>query len=488
MMSLKHRAVSGIKWSAISQFGRQGTQVLTTIILARLLSPADFGLLGLAMVIVGFLSIFKDLGTGTAIIQQKELPKTLLPSLFWINAGFGALAMLSLLLLAPLGGAFYQEAQVTDILRVLSVSFFLSGLGIVHQAVFERSLAFDALARVEISSVVIGALVGIGLAIRGSGVWSLVFQSLTTTLVSTALLWLSSPWRPRWVFHWNEVKIVTSFSLNLTGFSIFNYFARNADYLLIGRFLGAQELGYYTLAYRILLFPLQNISAVVGRVLYPVLSTMQEDNNRFASAYLRVIRGVAFISFPLMTGVFVLAKPFVLAFFGQNWEPVILLIMILAPVGLVQSIGATVGAIYQAKGKTDWMLRWGIGTGVLTVIAFLCGLPWGVAGVAGAYAIASLFFIYPGFSIPFRLIDLKFIHMLRELRLALLGRGMMLAALLVFNAATLTGFPNDSNLNLVISVIIGVAVYSSFNWIANRGQVMEFLELAGLKQRAHEQG
>ena len=332
MSALINKVVSGVKWSAVSQVGRQATQLFTTIILARLLSPSDFGLVGMALVVTGFINIFKDLGTSAAIIQQKDLSEKLLPSIFWVNVGFGLTATFLLFLLAPLGGILYQEPGVVAVLRVLSPSFLISGMGILHQALLERSLAFDSLAKLEVTSAIAGAVVGIVLALLNFGVWSLVFQVLTSVFASTLLLWMSSPWRPQWVFHWKEVGAVSRFSLNLTGFSIFNYFSRNADYLLIGRFLGAQELGYYTLAYRILLFPIQNISAVIGRVLYPVLSAFQDDNSRFASAYLKVIRSIGLVTFPLMMGVLALARPFVLTFFGAKWEPVILLVMILAPV------------------------------------------------------------------------------------------------------------------------------------------------------------
>jgi len=313
---IKYKAVSGIKWSTVSQVGRQGTQLVTTIILARLLSPSDFGLVGMAMVVIGFIGIFKDLGTSAAIIQRKKLSEGLLSSIFWVNVGFGALAMAVLFFGAPLGGLFYHEPRVDAILRVLSLTFFISGLSILQQALLERSLAFKKLAKVEISAVAAGAAVGIGMAFSGFGVWSLVFQSLTTVSVTTILLWLFSTWRPKWIFHWSEVKSVSSYSLNLTGFSIFNYFARNADYLLIGRYLGAQDLGYHTLAYRILLFPLQNISSVIGRVMFPVYSGIREDNTRFAKAYLKVASTIALITFPMMLGVLALAKPFVLTVFG----------------------------------------------------------------------------------------------------------------------------------------------------------------------------
>lgn len=487
MTAFKQKAVSGIKWSAISQVGRQGTQLITTVILARLLSPSDFGLVGMAMVVIGFINIFKDLGTAAAVIQRKELSEALLSSIFWVNAGFGALAMIVLFLIAPFGGLFYREPRVVAVLQVLSMSFFISGLGILHQALLERALSFNSLAKLETASVLVGAVVGIGLAFAGAGVWSLVFQSLTTAFVATILLWLSSSWRPRWVFDWEEIRAMSSFSLNLTGFNIFNYFTRNADYLLIGRYLGAQDLGYYTLAYRILLFPLQNITAVIGRVMYPVLSTMQDDNRRFASAYLKVIGTIALITFPLMMGIFALAKPFVLTLFGDRWQPVILLIMIFAPVGLIQSIGATVGGIYLVKGRTDCMFRWGIGSGTLVVIAFMVGLRWGIIGVAAGYAIASFILSYPSFSIPFRLVDLKFVQFLKVLEPSFINSSLMLIVLILFTImlpSSLSDF-----MTLLLSVTLGAAVYAAVSWITNREQLKDLWNLARLNRtKLHDAG
>lgn len=480
MTALKYKAVSGIKWSTASQVGRQGIQLLTTVILARLLSPSDFGLLGMAMVVIGFIGVFKDLGTAAAVIQQKESSQTLLSSIFWINVGFGTVAMFLMFLLAPLGGIFYQELRVVSVLQVLSTSFFISSLGTLHQSLLERSLAFNLLAKLEIISVLVGAVVGIGLALVQAGVWSLVFQSLITVSLTTILLWFSSPWRPEWSFHWSDIRTISSYSLNLTGFNIFNYFVRNADYLLIGRYLGAQDLGYYTLAYRILLFPLQNITAVVGRVMYPVLSNVQDDNRRFCSAYLKSTGIIALISFPLMMGLLISAEPFILTFFGEKWQLVIPLIMIFAPIGMIQSVGATVGIIYQAKARTDWMFLWGIGAGVFVVLAFMIGLPWGINGVAMAYAIASFILLYPNFSIPFRLIDLKFLELFRILKQPFINSILMFVAILIFKGVVRSTLSNSAN--LVSFILLGVVVYTVASWVTNQNQLKELWELIGLNR------
>lgn len=481
MTNLKRKVISGTKWSTLSQVGRQGTQLLTTIILARLLSPADFGLLSMAVAIIGFVEIFKDLGTTAALIQKKELNDVLLSSIFWVNAGFGALSMMILFFCAPLIGLFYRETGVVVVLQVLSLGFFVSSLGILQQTLLQRSLSFQALAKVEINAVVWGAIVGIGSAWYGAGVWSLVLQSLTTVFMTTIFLWRSSSWRPQWILHWGEVMSISRFSLNLVGFNVFNYFSRNADYFLIGRYLGAQNLGYYTLAYRILLFPIQNISAVVGRVMYPVLSTFQDDDKRFASVYLKLTGFIAFVSFPLMMGIFALASPFILTFFGSQWSSVIPLIMIFAPIGLIQSIGTTVGLIYQANGRTDWMLWWGLGSGILVILAFVFGIKWGIIGVAVAYAIVSFILMYPSFAIPFKLINLKFSSMIYSLSRHFFVSVLMMVFVVGFRMVL--PFDLARIIDLIFSLLLGLIVYAVVSWLINKKQLLEMWSLIFDKEK-----
>lgn len=476
-MSLKQSATSGVKWSSVSQVGRQGMQWVTIIILARLLSPSDFGLIGMVMVVIGFVGLFKDLGTSAAVIQRKGVSEELLSSIFWVNVAFGVLAMVVLFVLSPLAASLYHEPRLTPLLGVLSLTVFISGLSVLQQAILERDLAFHTLAKVEISAIACGSVVAVGLAVLGAGVWSLVYQSLTVTLVTTVLLWVSSAWRPKMIFCWTEVKLVSSYSLNLTGFNIFNYFARNADYLLIGRFLGAQDLGYYTLAYRIMLYPLQSISAVIGRVMFPVYSQIQDDDVMFRRVYLNVAGGIALITFPMMLGLMALSGPFVLTAFGSQWRPVVLLLMIFAPVGLAQSIGTTVGAIYQAKGRTDWMFRWGVAAGILVIIAFVIGLQWGIVGVAAAYAIITVILSYPSFAIPFRLINVRFSELGAVLWRPFLSSLLMLGLLLVLRAALSTDLPSRWTLGILVST--GIIVYLSASWMVNRDQMRQRLAWLG---------
>ena len=465
-ISLSVQAVSGVKWSSISQVGRQGMQLVTTIVLARLLSPSDFGLVGMAMVVIGFVAIFKDLGTSAAVIQRKELSEELLSSIFWVNAAFGLVATVVLAVVAPLAATFYHEPRIIPILGFLSLTFFISGLSILQQAILERGMAFNKLAKLEIIATLLGSMVGIGSAILGFGVWSLVYQLLAVVTVSTVLLWTSSGWKPKMNFHWAEVKSVSSYSLNLTGFNIFNYFARNADYLLIGRFLGAQNLGYYTLSYNIMLYPLLNISAVIGRVMFPVYSQLQSDDVSFRNIYMKVAGAISIITFPMMLGIIVIAEPFVLGVFGSQWSPVIILLLILSPIGIIQSVGTTVGAIYQAKGRTDWMLRWGVVAGLLIILSFVIGLQWGIVGVATAYAIVSIILIYPCFAIPFKLINMPVRDLSSVLSRPFLCSLTMFLSLLGLKYVLPISLSNVMALAILIST--GIITYLSVSWVINR--------------------
>jgi PST family polysaccharide transporter len=472
-MTLKSKTTSGIRWSSTSQFIRQIAQLITTVILARLLKPSDFGLVGMAMVVTGFIALFKDLGTSAAIIQRKEVSVYLLSSIYWVNVAFGLLAAVTLYFLSPFIANFYNEPRIEPIMQVLSLNFLISGVSILHQAILEKNLLFKELAKLEIIATGVGSVVGIVLAFLGYGVWSLVYQMVAVSLVTTILLWLTSGWHPKMAFHVSEIRHVSSYSLNLTGYSIFNYFVRNTDYLLIGKFLGAQDLGIYTMAYRIMLYPLQSISAVISRVMFPYYSIIQDDIDQFSKSYLMVASIIAILVFPLMLGMWVITDTFVELVFGSKWMATVILIKILIPVGMMQSIGGTVGAIYQAKGRTDLMFRWGIITGFSTIISFLIGLEWGIVGIACTYAIISFLLSYLGFAIPFKLIGLRVKNLLTTLWPPLY------CSLLMSLGVWIIKFLSYSKLSTMVlfctTVSAGALIYVILINYFNKSQVKQFL-------------
>ncbi|MEW5799923.1 MAG: lipopolysaccharide biosynthesis protein, partial [Bacteroidota bacterium] len=298
-MNLRSIAITGVTWTAISQFSRLGIQLVTTLILARLLQPADFGLLGMALVIIGFVNVFKDLGTSSAIIQKKEVSQQLLSSIFWFNVLFGILMSIIILLLAPLVAEIFKEERLVPIVRVFVISFFATTLLSVQQALLEKKMNFRRLALLEITAAVMGAVVGISIALSGGGVWSLVFQTVSMTSVLCLMLWSQNlRWIPSFHFTLSDVNTIRSFSANLTGFTLLNYFLRNADSLIIGRYLGATELGLYNFAFKVIIQPVQNLTSVLSRAMFPLYSTIADDHSIFRRAYIKITATIAFFTLP----------------------------------------------------------------------------------------------------------------------------------------------------------------------------------------------
>lgn len=407
-LSLTQRTISGAAWSTVSTTGRQLLSIASVATVARILGPSAYGVMGMANLLIAFILNFRDLGTGTAIVQRLSLSDRLLSSLFWVNFLLGLVMAGGVMAASPLVAHFFNTPELIAILCTLSVSFWLTSCGVVHASLLLRDMHFKAIAIVDLASGVASYLVALSFAYSGFGVWSLVFANITNSFVSSLGYWLAHSWRPRWEFDKPEIKSIMNFSLNLSGFGMVNYFARNADNIVVGRMLGKIALGNYQLAYNLMLTPIQNISAVIGRVTLPAFARIQEDNERFRFAYVKSCMLIALVTFPVMAGLGVVAHPLITAVLGQKWVGAIRVFEILAPVGLAQSVQTTVGQIYVSKGRTDWMFRFGCISCVVLIATFIAGVRFGTEGVAGAYCIVYWgILMIPGFLIPFRLIDLK---------------------------------------------------------------------------------
>jgi O-antigen/teichoic acid export membrane protein len=414
---IKQRTVTGLLWSAGVSVGQQLLYFAVTAVLARLLVPADFGLVATVAIFTGFVTLFIDFGLGAALVQRTTLTERHRSSAFWMNVAAGLALTLLVAALAPALARFFDEPRLVDLTLVLSLNFVVGSLGIVQGALLQRSMNFRRGGAIEIAAILIGGAVAIGMAVMGYGVWSLIAQLIATTALRTTLLWATSDWRPHRIVDREAMRELWRFSGNLAGFTAVNYWARTADNFLIGKFVGAAGLGIYARAYNLMLLPIAQISAVTARVMFPALSRIQQDTHRVKRAYLRAIGIIGLLSFPLTAGLFVVARPFILTLYGSKWAGTVPVLQILCVAGLMQPVVVTVGWIYQSQGRTDWLMRWGFVTSALIVSAFGIGIIWGVKGVAAAYAIITYALLYFAFAIPGKLIGMRF----REVFLALRG-------------------------------------------------------------------
>ncbi|MCY1253776.1 Lipopolysaccharide biosynthesis protein WzxC [compost metagenome] len=347
--------------------------------------------MAMALVVTNFALLIRDLGTSSAIIQKKELHNSVVTLIFKVNVIMGLIIAASLCALAPAIARLFHEERLSSVLFFLSMSFPIASSSSVHQALLERASFFSSIARIEIISGVVGLIVAVVFAVNGAGVYSLVAQSLATASISSFQLWMTSKWRPTSGKTAREdLSLLINFSGNLTAFNFINYFARNADGMIIGHYLGAALLGAYSLAYRLMMFPLQNLTFVTSRALLPVISRHGSDIESTRVIYLKVIAVIAAVIAPLMFGLAALREPFVELAFGPQWAVTASVVLWLAPAGFVQSIVSTTGTIFVAKGRTDILFRVGIFNTVTQVGAFVVGAQYGLETLVKLYLLANL--------------------------------------------------------------------------------------------------
>ncbi len=457
-MALKNKVLSGVKWVALANIFGQILSLVSIVIFARLLSPDEFGTFAILMIFIGFLGIFSDMGTAAALIHIQKPSNLLLSSVFYFNLFIGIILTVVMILLSAAIATFFDNPQITQMLQIISLNFIIVSFGVVQKALLQKNIDFKHLSLIQSLAMFIGVVTGISLAIYGLGVYSLIAQVLVSSIIGTGMIWFYSSWRPEFSFSFDEIKKIWKYTANLSAFEFINYFATNADNFLIGKYLSSSALGVYSLAYKIMLYPLQNISRILMRVLFPAFSTLQNDNQRFQKAYLRVIFFISLVSFPLMAGLMATSNVLVDVLFGDKWEGLAILLIILAPSGMLRSVYTTVGSIYMAKGNTDTQLKLGTVNAILTVVGFIIGLNWGVNGIAYSYLIVNLIMLYPIFSISWKQIELSVMVGLSEIApvfiiSVLMGLGVYFSDLLLFHTI------ESQLLRLLLMIFVGSLLY-----------------------------
>jgi O-antigen/teichoic acid export membrane protein len=368
---------------------REIIQFGVTIVLARLLSPNDYGLVGMSGTVLGFVQIFNTFGFRSAIIQKKEITDSHYSTAFWMTLAISTILYLITLLASPLAAIFFKEPKLVGIMAVSALGFIITSLSTIQLAMLEKQLDFKKITIIELATAVTNGIVSISLALSGHGVWSLVWGSVAGQSVAIPLTWFLIRWTPALKFDRAAFNDLFTFGAHLTGATLVNYFARNADNLIIGRVLGSGALGYYALAYNLMLKPLQYVSSNLARVLFPALSAIRDDKEKTRQTYLKVVQAISILTFPMMTGLLFLAPDLIHAVYGAKWMPVVPIFQILCLLGAIQSIGTTVGIIYISQGRADLQLKYTLIFSPIIVASFFVGVQWGTVGVASAYLMSS---------------------------------------------------------------------------------------------------
>lgn len=461
MKDLRTRTVKATAWIAGAQIASQIISFGFGIALARLLVPQDFGLIAMVVVFTGLAGLLSDVGLGSALIQKKDTRDEHFSSVFWLNLLLGCGLMCAIFLAAPSLSAFYERPEVEGVTKVLSLGYVIGALALVPRTRLVKELSFKYIAVSDVAAMAVSGLIAVTLAFMGLGYWSLVIHSLLRGLISTALIWVLSGWRPTTKMDRNAIGELLGFSTSVFATRMLQYSVNNLDKLLLGKALGAQTLGLYDKAQSMMLFPLQNVSRVIGKVMFPSLSLIQTDITRVRDIYLRSTRAIALLTFPMMTGMFVVAESFVFGVLGPHWADLIPVLRIFCVAGVVSSIVTVTGSIYLSQGKAALQLRVNLVTKPITILGLVAGLHWGVLGVATGYTLALFINSVITLTVAGRLIDLKLLTVVRSLAPTLLPASVM--AILVWMLRPVSGLENELLLFLV-QAVAGVIIYGG--WVA----------------------
>jgi PST family polysaccharide transporter len=387
---LKGRSMRGGALTIAAQGFQFFLQMLSTVVLARLLTPGDFGLVAMVTAFTGLAQLLNNVGLSQATIQSQEISHDQVSTLFWINVSVSAAVTLLIAALAPVLAWFYSEPRLTGITLAVAGTFVLSGLMIQHDAILKRQMRYLSLAVRDVASSAAGVVAALVLARSGGGYWALVALPGVAVLARVIFSWFMIDWRPGPPRRTCGVRPLVVFGGNLTAANLLAYFSRNTDNVLIGWFWGAGPLGLYSKAYGLLLLPLRQINWPLASVAIPTFSRLQDDPERYARYYLRTVNMIMWVSALLMGFLFVSAEPVILVALGEQWRQAAKVFQILVVSALVQPLYNTVNWLFVSQGRTNRLLIFTLIVSPAIVASFFAGLPSGITGVAFAYSLVTL--------------------------------------------------------------------------------------------------
>lgn len=415
MADMKKKSVHGGMITMLSQGVSIAFQLASTVILARLLSPDDYGIIAMVMAITGFAGLFRDLGLSAAAIQKDTLSHAQMSNLFWLNIGMGGGLTIALAVAAPLVANFYNNEELVPLTQLLSTSFIINSFGTLHGALMQRDLQFGRKAICSIVGFLVMLAVSVVLAWLGKAYWALAWGTIAGAIVTSILFFAFSSFRPGLWTRGAGVRPMLKFGANITAFDFVNYFHRNLDNILIGRVWGVDALGFYSRAYSLLMLPINSLRGPLNTVGFPALSRLQEEPSAYRSYFYQLTNVLALASMPLTAFLFIGAAPIVHLVLGTQWDGIVPIFSILAAAAFVQPVITLWGMICLSRGMGKRYLCLGIFNTICSAIGFICGLPWGALGVAAGYAIATYLTAYPILVWAFRDTPLCFADFLKAI-------------------------------------------------------------------------
>jgi PST family polysaccharide transporter len=449
--------VRGVLWSTLERGGSGIISLVVHITLARLLAPEAFGLVAMAYVTINLLGLFKDQGFEEAIIQRAELDDAHLDVALWSLVALSTVLTVAGLVASPFIADFFGEPRLTEVLSALMLTIPMLSIQSVPTALLQREMRFRTLSIRSLIASGISGVVAIVMAATGYGVWSLVAKYLLHQLVGAIILWSAADWWPRLRFSRRHLRELITFGATITVTRVINYFNRNLDDILIGRFLGPEALGYYSIAYEILLGLTNVLSRTFSAVAFPTFSRLQDDITRLREAFLEAVHTISLLAFPVFSLFAAVAPDLIVVVFGEKWLPSAPVARVLALIGIMQSVALLHSPILNACGKPKWDLGLTIVDVIGNTIGFVIAVRYGIVWVAAAYVIVG----YATLPIPLmlirRLVGMRLSQYLRQIAFPVVGSVVMLGCVLAVEFFVPQGWPTV--VRLVLGVVVGLGVY-----------------------------
>lgn len=371
---LQAKVKDGLKWNAINQLVTQLVFIWFGIYLARLLGPEAYGLVGMITVFSGFANLFVDFGFSSAIIYDQNLTERKVSSVFWFNLLLGSVIYALFYILSPFIAEFYNEPKLVLLTRVVTISLLVNSVAGIPNTLLSKKIDF----KLTVIATWVATFFSYGgafwMAYNDWGVWSLVFQGVVSSIINLIFVWWIAKWKPQFCFSWEDIKSMFSYGSSIVGTNLLGYVTRNFDNLLIGKFLGNASLGVYTRSYNLMTLPITNVTSVFSKVLFPAFSLIQHDKEKIAFHYLKVIKIIALVTFPLMVGMFTVAEEFVILILGEQWIKAVPIIKMLSILGAFQSVLSLNGVIYNATGNAKKALKITIYLNIVLIPSWIAGL------------------------------------------------------------------------------------------------------------------
>jgi O-antigen/teichoic acid export membrane protein len=456
-MNMRAKAINGVMWSATQTWGVRVISFLVMVALARLVAPEAFGLVAYATVFVAFAQIFVDQGTSDAIVQLPDLTREHLDTAFWVSILSGGLLTFASFFAAGMVAGVFREPLLVPVIRWMSPIFFLSALSSVQQAILRRNLAFKSLTIRSLTANLSSGAIAVIMAFNGYGVWSLIAKILVSAAVNMVMLWQVSDWRPGFRFSANRFRELLVFGIHILGGNIVDFLSVHSDDFLIGYFLGSIALGYYTLAYNLLIVTTDLLISVPNAVAYPLLSSLQSDSGGVKKAFGKVILLQSIVAFPVFLGIAALSSELIIQLYGTSWIPSIPVLQLLMLIGIVRSAQYIYSSVFRAAGRPSWRFGIYLLTAILTVIGFVLVVHLGIVAVAASYVIVSYLLMPLYFIMIRRLIGVPIRTHLSHFGPAIVSSVVMFAIVYAFRLVV--GEQMTLTIRLPFLVIIGALTY-----------------------------